>query len=57
MGCQRSKNLDKRPIISQLIWEKEKESQGTEELAAVGPSWEERGTRARFRARGECRLS
>lgn len=57
MGCQGSKNLDKQPIISQLIWEQEKESQGTEELVAAGPSWEERGTRARFRAMGGCRWS
>ena len=40
MACQGSKNLDKQPVISQLIWEKEKESQGTEELATAGPPWE-----------------
>ena len=40
MACQGSKNLDRRPVASQLIWEKEEESQGTEELATAGPSWE-----------------
>ena len=40
MAYQGSKNLDRRPVASQLIWEKEKESQGTEERATAGPPWE-----------------
>lgn len=47
MGHQKNKKLDTQSVTSQLIWEKEKDSWGTDELVAGVPYWEKGGARAR----------